>query len=172
MANISQKKNSCYSQEFFRPLILFGVKLLNKFNNFNWQWSTFPRKEYHLPAVAKKVRYIVLALTYFPMKIVSSALECLTSEFGMGSGVATPLEVPGIYIQQATLAGGSALVGLTSEFGMARPPAFPFIKVYTPRFNGQEGGRGSGGTLPLESPEGAIPRSRDNRPLMTTNYQQ
>jgi len=70
------------------------------------------------------------------------------------------------------LAGGSALVGLTSEFGMARPPAFPFIKVYTPRFNGQEGGRGSGGTLPLESPEGAIPRSRDNRPLMTTNYQQ
>gem|GEM_PF-5113925 len=39
---------------------------------------------------------IVLAMAYFPLveTKISSALECLTSEFEMGSGVTTPLKSP------------------------------------------------------------------------------
>lgn len=41
------------------------------------------------------MNYIVLALTYFPLKRVSSALGYLTAVFGMETGVTTPPEAPG-----------------------------------------------------------------------------
>ena len=48
----------------------------------------------------KKEGNNVLALTYFPMKIVSSALKGLTTVFGMGTGVTPSLEAPEHYYPQ------------------------------------------------------------------------
>jgi len=41
----------------------------------------------------RAVACLVLAMAYFCGEPLSSALEGLTSEFGMGSGVAPPLEI-------------------------------------------------------------------------------
>ena len=46
--------------------------------------------------ISKKKREKSLAATYFPADAVSSALESLTSVFGMGTGITSPLWPPGI----------------------------------------------------------------------------
>lgn len=46
------------------------------------------------------IHTVIVAATYFPLFCkVSSAQRCLTSEFGMGSGVTLSLKAPGHYTQ-------------------------------------------------------------------------